>query len=191
MGQALWLPLPTPGAITCHGLPRAGRAIGFLTAPRVAENPQADLLIYTLRLGEGTWVPSPQAPAGTQLVAALGTSDLTCLLSPFQGWTESLPLVGAGAEGSPGGGVASGASSSLAAPGRAKGAACQPGRRKLRAWGRQPSPASLLGSGTAQPLPRCTASSLCSRLLAFLACRSFPGHPGKELRRAGRWPRLL
>lgn len=46
--------------------------------------------------------------------------------------------------------------------------------------GMEPSPTSLLGSGTERPLPGCGASLLHHRLLAFISCRSFPGHPGQE-----------
>lgn len=42
---------------------------------------------------------------------------------------------------------------------------------------------SLLGSGTAQPCLGAVPAHSTSRLLAFLPCRSFPGHPGKERNR--------
>lgn len=62
-------------------------------------------------------------------------------------------------------------------------ATCQPGRRKLQAWGRQPSPMSLLGSGTA--LPGCRASSLHQQIASIPFLQELPRAPRKGEKQMG------
>lgn len=73
-------------------------------------------------------------------------------------------------------------------PGAATGsgkATRQSGRRKPRAWGAQPSPTSLLGPGTARPLPGYGASSLHQQIVRIPFPQELPRAPKKGEAKTG------
>lgn len=68
-------------------------------------------------------------------------------------------------------------------------AARQSGQRKLRAWGAEPSPTSLLGSGTKRPLPGYSASLLHQQSVSIPFLQELPRAPRKGDANMGPQPR--
>lgn len=76
-------------------------------------------------------------------------------------------------------------------PGAPRKATRQFGQRKLRAWGAQPSPTSLLGSGTERPLPGYGASLLHQQIVSIPFLQELPRAPRKGDAKMGPQPRPL
>ena len=70
-------------------------------------------------------------------------------------------------------------------------AARQSGQRKLRAWGAEPSPTSLLGSGTERPLPGYGASLLHQQIVSIPSLQELPRAPRKRDAETEPRPRLF